>query len=161
VSLGTSPIKPTLSAPVQAELDRLGLDLEHMGKNSKKSARINPNYKTEDAAGESVRVFGGLVGKPGRQTEGMGIDAEATAKEYGAELDAALSEIIDAPDYEAFEDDETRARYLEMLITNIHKRHMNPVRRDARFEQQDREKRVAERLQRMSSGTERIKNFKL
>jgi len=157
------PIKPNLSADNQAELKRLGLDLAHLGKDGKKTGNINPNYRTKDVTGDSVRVFGGVVGKPGREVEGMGVDAAAIAQEYSAELDAALTEVINSPDYEAFGDDKSRARYLETLTLNIHKRYMNGARRDGRGEQMEREKKVKERLDRLSGGADapRVMNFKL
>jgi hypothetical protein len=78
-------------------------------------------------------------------------------------LDAALTEVINSPDYEAFGDDESRARYLEMLTLNIHKRYMNGARRDGRGEQMEREKKVQHRLDRMSGGSvaPRVMSFKL
>lgn len=157
------PIKPALSEPVRGELDRLGLDLEHLEKDGKRSAAINPNYKTEDVTGDSSRVFGGVVGKPGRQQEGMGVDAEKIAKDFSAELNQVLTEVINSPDYESFEDDEARARYIEMLILNTHERHMSGVRFDARGEQMERAKGVQRRLDRMSGGSAKpiVKNFKL
>jgi hypothetical protein len=46
------PIAPALSEPVRQELARLGVDLEHLGKEGKKSASINPNYQTEGITGD-------------------------------------------------------------------------------------------------------------
>jgi hypothetical protein len=157
------PIKPALSEPVRQELERIGLDLEHLGKDGKKSASINPNYRTKVVTGDDARAFGGVAGKPGREVEGMGVDAEKVAGEYSAELNEVLIELINSPDWEAFGDDEARARYTKMLILNTHQRHMNGVRRDARSEQLERERKVGERLTRMSGGSTapRTMHFKL
>jgi len=157
------PIKPALSEPVRRELERIGLDLEHLGKDGQKSASINPNYRTKIVTGDTARAFGGVVGKLGREIEGMGVDAEKVAGEYSAELNEVLTELINSPDWEAFGDDEARARYVEMLILNTHKRHMNGVCVDARGEHLEGERKVGERLTRMSGGSTapRTMHFKL
>lgn len=157
----SEPIKPTLSDPVRDELDRLGLDLEHLGKDGKKSASVNPKYQAEGITGDSMRPFGGTTGKPGRQVQGMGVDAQATAKQLSEELETAIGEAISSPDYESFESDDDRAQYLDMIIVNTHKRVMNGVRRDGRGAEMEKEKRVKERLDRMSGPTKGVKNFKL
>ncbi len=145
------PIKPTLSDPVRDELDRLGLDLEHLGKDGKKSASINPRYQTEGITGDSIAPFGEDKGE--RPPSGMHMDAEATARAFSDELESVLGEIINAPDYENFESDEDRAQYLEMIIVNTHKCAMNGVRVDARGAEMEKEKKVKERLDRLSNGS--------
>ncbi len=154
------PIKPSLSEPVRDELERLGLDLERLGKDGKKSASINPRYQTEGITGDSIAPFGEDKGE--RPPSGMHMDAEATARAFSDELESVLGEIINAPDYENFESDEDRAQYLEMIIVNTHKRAMNGVRVDARGAEMEKEKKVKARLDRMSNGSRSgQKNFKL
>ena len=72
-----------------------------------------------------------------------------------------LGEIVNSPDYEAFESDEDRAQHLEMIIANTHKRVMNGVRRDGRGAEMDKEKKVKERLDRMSGPPKGAQHFKL
>ena len=150
-------IKPVLSATNQAELDRLGLDLEHLGKNGKRSLSVNPRKSTRSVTGDSIEPFGG-----DDRNSGVGMPAEETAKELSAELDEALADEINSPDYESMSHDD-RAQRLEVVMLNIERRVMNGVRRDARGLQMEDEKRVKERLDRMSGGSAApvIKNFKL
>jgi hypothetical protein len=155
------PIKPTLSAPVQAELARLGLDLDRLGPKADQSVSIKPGYKLEGVTGDNVRAFGGVTGKPGREVQGMGVDAQATAKQLSEELETAIGETINSPDYESFDSDDDRAQYLDMIIVNTHKRVMNGVRHEGRGAEMEKEKRVKERLDRMSAPTKGRKNFKL
>jgi hypothetical protein len=160
----SEPIMPTLSEPVQDELSRLGLDLEHLGAGGNKSASINPNYTTESITGDNIRAFGGTTGKPGREVSGMGVNAEETAQAFSAELDQVLSEEINSPDWESMSDDD-RAQRLDLLIVNVHKRAMNKVRVEGRGAEMEAEKRVKARLDRMSGGSSgdsrRVRHFKL
>jgi hypothetical protein len=158
------PLMPTLSAPVQDELARLGLDLEHLGAKGDKSVSINPRYQTEGITGDSMRPFGGTTGKPGREVSGMGVNAEETAQRLSAELDEVLSAEINSSDWESMSDDD-RAQRLDLLIVNTHKRAMNKVRVEGRGAEMEAEKKVKARLDRMSGGSSgdsrRVRHFKL
>jgi len=156
----SEPIKPALSEPVRDELDRLGLNLEHLGKDGKKSASVNPRYQTEGITGDSFRPFGGTTGKPGREVSGMGVNAEETARAFSEELDGVLSAEINSPDWESMSDDD-RAQRLDLLIVNIHKMAMNKVRVEGRGAEMEAEKKVKARLDRMSAPTSGVKNLKL
>jgi hypothetical protein len=154
-----SAIKPMLSAPVQAELDRLGLDLDHLGNTGKRSIGVDRGYTTGGVTGDSIAPFGEDKGE--RPPSGMRMDAEATAKGLSAELDQVLSELMDSPDYEAFTSDEGRRKFVEQTLLNIQRRMMNGVRRDARGLEQLKEQKVRERLNRMTTGTSSTTRFKL
>lgn len=142
------PIKPTLSDATRGELDRLGVDLDHLGEKGKQDANISPYYQTKGITGDSIKPFGDDSGK--RAASRQNIDAQAVAKQLSDELEAALSEAINSPDYNAFETNEARRKYLEMLIINTKKRILNGVRVDARGRELEKEQKVKERLERMS-----------
>jgi len=139
------PITPTLSEPIQSELDRLGLDLEHL-KDGKQSATVKPRRTVESVTGDQIEPFGGAD-----RNSGMGLLAQETAARLSTELEEVLSETINSPDYEAFEDDEARARYLEMILLNVERRVFNSVRLEARERQMEREKTVKERQDRLEA----------
>jgi hypothetical protein len=151
------PIKPLLSERNQAELDRLGLDLEHLGKKGKTSVFVRPRRSVEGVTGDSITPFGGE-----KASNGMGMSAEEFAKQLSAELDATLNTEIESPDWETMTDEE-KARRLDLLLVNTEKRVFNPVRVGARFAQQEQERQVKERLDRMSGGSSApvVRRFKL
>jgi len=82
-------------------------------------------------------------------------------EQLSGELEQVLGELMTSPDYEAFESDEQRRKFVEQNILNIQRRTMNAVRRDARFLDQDKEKRVKERLDRMSGPPKGVQHFQL
>lgn len=150
------PIKPLLSQENQAELDRLGLDLEHLGKRGKTSVYVNPRRTVEGITGGSIAPFGDRE----KTNTGMGMSPEEFHKQLSAELDAMLTEERNSPDYDTMTDEE-RARRLDLLLVNTERRVFNPVRRDSRFIQQEEEKKVKERLDRMGAKNVGTRAFKL
>jgi hypothetical protein len=151
----SEPLMPTLSEPVQDELSRLGLDLEHLGKKQKTSIAVRPRRTVAGVTGDSIEPFGDE-----RRNSGMGISLEETAAQLSAELEAVLNEEMNSPDYAAMSDDD-RAQRLDLLLINTEKRVFNAVRRDARGLQMDEEKKVRERQERMSAPTRGRMRFKL
>ncbi|HEY9405799.1 MAG TPA: hypothetical protein VIQ24_24325 [Pyrinomonadaceae bacterium] len=141
----SDPIKPTLSRPVQDELDRLGLDLAHLGKKGKTSVYVKPGRTVEGVTGDSITPFGDE-----KASNGMGMSADDYAARLSAELDAVISDEINSLDWDVMTDEE-KARRLDILLVNTEKRVFNLVRVDARFAQQEQEKQVKERLDRMSA----------
>jgi hypothetical protein len=87
------PLKPTLSAENQAELDRLGLDLQHLGKKGKTSIYVRQGRSVTGVTGDSISPFGGE-----KTNTGMGMSADDYHKQLSAEIDAMLTDEINSPD---------------------------------------------------------------
>ena len=151
----SEPLMPTLSGPVRDELDRLGLDLNHLGAKQKTSIAVRPRRTVEGITGDSIEPFGDE-----RRNSGMGISPEETAGQLSAELEAVLIEEMNSPDYEAMSDDD-RAQRLDLLLINTEKRVMNGVRRDARGLEIEEEKRVIERQNKLAAPTAGKVRFRL
>jgi len=153
------PIKPALAEPIKRELERLQLDLDHLGKDGKKDANVSPDYKVEGITGDQIAPFGDDTGK--RPASGMHMDAQAVAAPYSEELNEVLGELLNSPDYEAFGDDAARRKYVEMIILNTKKRYMNGARVDARALELEKEKKVEDRLKRMGAESKGKTHFRL
>ncbi|HLL73586.1 MAG TPA: M15 family metallopeptidase [Pyrinomonadaceae bacterium] len=150
------PREPLLSERNQRVLDALGVDLEHMGKKGKRNLTVRPGRSVEGVTGDSITPHGDTE----KYNGGMGMSPEKFNEELSAELNRVIDEEVDSPDWDTMTNEE-RARRLDVVLVNTEKRMYNPVRRDARFMQQDEEKKVQQRLDRMGAGSKDKMHFQL
>lgn len=139
-------IAPTLSAPVARELERLKINLKHLGPKGKRSAEAKPGYAMEGLGGDTMRP----LAKNSETLVKLEGGAERVAAELSEEINAAVGEVIASPDYESFTYDYERKAYLEQVIVAAQARVMNGTRlkaRETQIEQLDDLKEYQRRLE--------------
>jgi hypothetical protein len=141
------PVAVEVSDVASRELKRLGVDLHKL-----KADKVSPGFKVEGTDGETVQPM-----SKGERDSAL-VAPDVLAKDLAEEISTAVEDAVGSPDYQTFESDAARQKYLTQVVRNARARVYSSLRLAARQNQLDELRRIEDyqrRLEERSSDARR------